>query len=137
VRRTDGIVYHAAARIMTEIKRDKERVPVASLRGEVQVFQPMTVLDISHGGAQVETPFRLQLDSLHQFRLSLGAHSVIVKGRIAYCQIGDLKDGIVIYRSGVEFVEPSEHVRQAITEFVDALRAGQQKPPVIDAELAE
>lgn len=122
---------------MSDDKRDKERVPVASLRGEVQVFQPMTVLDISHGGAQVETVFPLQLDSLHDFRLSLGDRSVVVKGRIAHCHIGELEEGVVRYRTGVEFIEPSDHVKTAITAFVDALRAGQDAPPVIDAELAE
>jgi hypothetical protein len=48
------------------IKRDTERVPMPSpLNGEVKVFQPMTILDISRGGAQIETPYALQLDSLH------------------------------------------------------------------------
>ena len=115
-----------------------ERVPVRSpLHGEVKVFQPMTILDISHGGAQVETPFPLQLDSLHEFRLSLGQHSVVVKGRIAYCHIGELQEGAVFYRSGVEFIELSEHARTAITSFVAALKAGQETPAIIDAELAE
>ncbi|PYR91449.1 MAG: hypothetical protein DMF84_17610 [Acidobacteria bacterium] len=120
-----------------ENKRDKERVPVPSpLHGEVMVFQPMTILDISLGGAQVETPFPLQLDSLHDFRLSLGDRSVVVKGRIAHCHIGELQGG-VLYRTGVEFIEPSEHAKAAIGAFVEALKVGRQRPPVVDAELAE
>ena len=98
-------------------KRDTERVPVpAPLHGEVKVFQPMTILDVSAGGAQIETPFALQLDSLHDFRISLGDRSVVVKGRIAHCHIGELKGGVVLYRTGVEFVEVSEHVKAAIAE---------------------
>jgi PilZ domain len=121
-----------------EDKRDKERVPVPSpLHGEVVVFQPMTILDISLGGAQVETPFPLQLDSLHDFRLSLGDRSVVVKGRIAHCHIGELHEGVVLYRTGVEFIEPPEHAQAAITAFVEALKFRRQQPPVIDAELAE
>ena len=59
---------------LTTNKRDTERVPVPSpLYGEVKVFQPMTILDVSRGGAQIETPFALQLDSLHDFRISLGS----------------------------------------------------------------
>jgi PilZ domain-containing protein len=120
-----------------ENKRDKERVPVPSpLHGEVMVFQPMTILDISLGGAQVETPFPFQLDSLHDFRLSLGERSVVVKGRIAHCHIGELNGG-VLYRTGVEFIEPSEHARTAIAAFVEALKLGRERPPVIDAELAD
>lgn len=121
-----------------EDKRDKERVPVPSpLSGEVKVFQPMNILDLSLGGAQIETPFPLQLDSLHDFRISLGDRFVVVKGRIAHCHIGDLTEGVVLYRSGVEFIEASEHVTKAIEQFLDAVRASRQQPPVIDAELAE
>jgi hypothetical protein len=120
-----------------EKKRDKERVPVTSpVHGEVMVFQPMTILDISLGGAQIETPFPLQLDSLHDFRLSLGDHSVVVKGRIAHCHVAELKGG-VLYRTGVEFIEPSEHAQSAIRAFVQALKTGRERPPIVDAELAE
>ena len=118
-------------------KRDRERVPmVRQLEGAVMVFQPMTVADISHTGAQVETPFALQLDSLHDFRLSLGQLSVIVKGRIAHCHVGEVRNDSTVYRSGVEFVEPSEPVRMAIAEFVDTLKAA-RRLHVLDAELAE
>ena len=119
-------------------KRDRERVPMArQLEGAVMVFQPMTVADISHTGAQIETPFPLQLDSLHDFRLSLGDRSVVVKGRIAHCQVGELSNDVgVHYRSGIEFVEPSDPVRFAIAEFVDTLRAA-RRVHVIDAEVAE
>jgi PilZ domain len=118
-------------------KRDRERVPmVRQLEGAVMVFQPMAVADISHTGAQVETPFPLQLDSLHDFRLSLGERSVIVKGRIAHCHVGELRNDTTVYRSGVEFVEPSEPVRLAIADFVDTLKAA-RRLHVLDAELAE
>jgi hypothetical protein len=118
--------------------RDRERVPTSGqLEGAVMVFQPMTILDISHGGAQVETPFPLQLDSLHEFRLSLVDRSVVVKGRIAHCYVGELRNDVTVYRSGVEFIEPSEPVRHAIAEFVDALRAARRAPAILDAELAD
>ena len=75
------------------------------------VFQPMTVIQISHNGALIETPFPLQLDSLHEFRLSLGERSVVVKGRIVHCYVGELRNDVTVYRSGIELVEPSEPVR--------------------------
>jgi PilZ domain len=114
-------------------KRDRERVPTArQLEGAVMVFQPMTVVDISHTGAKVETAFPLQLDSLHEFRLSLGDQSVVVKGRIAHCRVGELRDDVTVYRSGVEFVEPSEPVRLAIADFVDTLKLS-RRVHIIDA----
>ncbi|PYR62016.1 MAG: hypothetical protein DMF85_00730 [Acidobacteria bacterium] len=119
-------------------KRDRERVPVPGLvHGEVKVFQPMAILDISVGGAQIETPFPLQLDSLHDFRLSLGDRSVVVKGRIAHCHIGELNEGTVLYRTGVEFIEPSEHAQNAIRAFVEALKTAQEMPAILDGEFNE
>jgi hypothetical protein len=102
-------------------KRDRQRVPLGGqVRGEVMVFQPMTILDISMGGAQIETAFALQLDSLHDFRLTLADRSVVVKGRIAHCHIGELTDVSALYRTGVEFVGLSEHAKEAIAVFVAA-----------------
>jgi PilZ domain len=119
-------------------KRDTERVAVpAPLHGEVKVFQPMTILDISDGGAQIETPFALQLGSLHDFRISLGERSVVAKGRIAHCHIGTLKEGVAIYRTGVEFVEVSDHVASAIAHFVAALKLSSGARAILDAELAD
>ena len=124
-------------------KREKERVaPTGQLEGAVMVFQPMTIIEISHNGAQIETPFPLQLDSLHDFRLSLGERSIVVKGRIAHCHIGELKGGIVLYRTGVEFVELSDHVQSALDHFVAALKISPRAsitstPIVVDGQLAE
>lgn len=113
-------------------KRDDERVPVERVEGEVMVFQPMTVLDMSPGGAQIETGFALQLDSLHDFRLTLGNRSVVVKGRIAHCHIGQLTDVSAVYRTGVEFVDLTEHARDAIADFVVAMKYSHPAPSVVD-----
>jgi hypothetical protein len=121
-----------------ENKRDNERVPVPSpIHGEVKVFQPMTILDVSHGGAQIETPFALQLDSLHDFKISLGNRSIVVKGRIAHCHIGELREGVVLYRTGVEFLENSDHVQTALEHFIEALRVARRAPIVVDGQIAE
>src|SRR5258705_5425135 len=118
--------------------RDTERVPVpAPLHGEVKVFQPMTILDVSRGGAQIETPFALQLDSLHDLRISLGDLSIVVKGRIAYCHIGELKEGTILYRTGVEFIENSEHAQAALDHFVEALKVSHRAPVIVDGQLAD
>ena len=76
---------------------------------------------MSPGGMQVETGFPLQLDYLHDFRLTLGEQSVVVKGRIAHSRISDVDQDIITYRSGVEFIEPPERVAEAIAVFVDEL----------------
>jgi hypothetical protein len=91
------------------------------------VFQPSAVRQMSHGGMQVETGFPLQLDSLHDFRLTLGELSVVVKGRIAHSRICDVDQDIITYRSGIQFIEPSEHVAAAIQHFVDELAKEKEK----------
>ena len=108
-------------------KRDSERIELlGALGGEVMVFQPITIRQISKGGMQCETSLPLQLDSLHDFRLTLGELSIVVKGRVAHSRISDVDQDIVTYRSGVEFIEPTERVTSAIAEFIELLRQERQ-----------
>ena len=110
-----------------EDKRDTERIEIlGELRGEVMAFQPMAIKEISRGGAQVETQFPLQLDSLHDFRLTLGERSIIIKGRVAHCSISDVDQEVVIYRSGVEFIEAPDHVADVIAHFIGAISDGRR-----------
>ena len=105
--------------------RNTERIQIlGELRGEVMVFEPMAIKEISRGGAQVETTFPLQLDSLHEFRLTLGDRSIVVKGRVAHCSITDVEQELVLYRAGIEFIEPSDRVYSVISEFIDAIKGG-------------
>ena len=117
-------------------KRAAERVDVpGQVTGAVTVFQEMTILNISIGGMLMESPAALHNDSLHDFRLSLDGRSVVVKGRVVYCKIGELREGGVLYRCGVEFVELAPHVADAIGEFVKVHKAA--RPPIIDGEPIE
>jgi hypothetical protein len=108
-------------------KRDTERIEIlGELRGEVMVYQPMSIREISRGGAQVETAFPLQLDSLHDFRLTLGDSSIVIKGRVAHCSISDVDQEVVLYRSGLEFIEPPDRVASVIAHFIDAITNGRR-----------
>jgi PilZ domain len=110
-----------------EDKRDTERIEIlGELHGEVMVFQPTTIREISRGGAQVETSFPLHLDSLHDFRLTLGDRSIVVKGRVAHCSISDVEQEGVLYRSGIQFIEPSERVFSVIADFIEAIKTGRR-----------
>lgn len=112
---------------MAPEKRDTDRVPIlGELHGAIMVFEPMAIKEISGGGAQIETAFPLQLNSLHDLRLTLGDRSVIVKGRVAHCRISDVDQDIVMYRSGMEFIEPSERVQDVILDFLEAIKAGRR-----------
>ena len=105
-------------------KRDTERVLIlGDLQGEIMVFEPLHIKEISRGGASVETRFPLGLNSLHELRLTLGAKSIVLKGRVAHSRISDVDQEVVTYRTGIEFVEPSDRVRSVISEFLETLKA--------------
>jgi hypothetical protein len=112
---------------MASDQRDDDRVSIlGELRGEIMVFEPMAIKEISGGGAQIETRFPLQLNSLHDLRLTLADRSVVVKGRVVHCRISDVDQDIVMYRSGMEFIEPSERVQAVILDFLDAVKTGRR-----------
>jgi hypothetical protein len=109
-------------------KRDTERIELSgSLHGEVMIYQPTAIRQMSKGGMQVETGYPLQLDSLHDFRLTLGARSIIIKGRVAHSRISDVDQDVVIYRTGIEFIEPNERVASVISEFIEFLRLERER----------
>jgi hypothetical protein len=103
------------------------------IAGEVMVYQAITILDISDNGMRLEAGFALQNDSLREFRLMLGPRSVIVKGRVDRCEVGELAEGTVLYRCRVEFVDPPPHVAQTIRDFAAAHRA--LPPRLVDGEI--
>jgi hypothetical protein len=108
-------------------KRDTQRLQIlGELHGEVMIFQPMAIKEISRGGAQIEIGFPLHLDSLHEFRLTLGDRSLVVKGRVVHCTITDVEQELILYRAGIEFVEPSDRVASAIGDFIDAVTTGRR-----------
>jgi len=110
-----------------EEKRDRDRVEIlGELHGEVMIFQPLSIKEISRGGCLVETTFPLHLNSLHDVRLTLGDRSVVMKGRVAHCRISDVEQEIVTYRSGVEFIEMNDRVRDVIKDFIEAIKAGRK-----------
>ena len=106
-------------------QRAAERMPIlGKVQGEVKVYQPIAIKEISHSGAQIETEFPFLLDSLCEFRLTIGNHLVVVKGRIAHCHISDMNGDVVFYQSGVEFVDVSDRVMRAIDDYIaDVTRA--------------
>lgn len=114
-------------RLRSDEHRDAARIQIlGDLHGEVMVFQPMTIREISRGGIQVETSFPLHLDSLHEFRITLGDRSVVVKGRVVHCSITDVNQETVMYRSGIEFIETPDRVDDVVADFIDAIRDGRR-----------
>lgn len=111
-------------KIVREEKRDRERIEIlGELRGDVRICLPLRVTEISYGGCVIETAYPLHLDSLNDVRLTLGDRSIVLKGRVVHIQISDVDQEAVHYRSGIEFVEPTEHVRAEIESFISNIKA--------------
>ena len=108
----------------TKPTREHERVPMlGQLVGEIMVFEPLAVTELSVKGLAVDTRFPLHLNSLHDMRLTLGALPVVVKARVVHCHISDVEQDVIMYHSGMEFVELPERVRVAIEKFLAAVKA--------------
>ena len=112
---------------MSARQRDSDRIPIlGTLQGEVKVYQPTTVHQVSLGGMQVETAFPLHLDSLYDFRLTLRERSDRdQRPRRAFAD-HRRRSGHRDVPLGIEFIEPSEPVLQAITALVEELRSVQK-----------
>jgi hypothetical protein len=105
-------------------KRDAERITMlGELPGEIMIFEPMLIRDISRGGVTIDTRFPLHLNSLHDLRLMLNGRPIVVKGRVVHSRISEVDQEVVTYRTGMEFVEPPERVLAAIGEFVESVKA--------------
>jgi hypothetical protein len=89
--------------------------------GEVKIYHSMEIRQLSGGGALIEIGVPLQLDSLHDFRLSLGDRSVVVKARVVHSHINTVGSDRVSYHTGIEFVDLSDPVNQVLAAFIEAL----------------
>jgi len=118
------MLYSADMAVVDSTRRRAERLEImGDLHGEVMIYQPMVLTQVSRRGAEVETTFPLQIDSLHDFRFVLGDRSVVVKGRVAHARVSNVENEATVYRSGIEFVDPAERVVEAIGDFLDEVEA--------------
>jgi len=122
------MLYSALMNAEDATRRRSERLEIiGEPRGEVMVYQPMVLTEVSRAGAVVETTFPLVIDSLHDFRIALGNRSIVVKGRVVHARVSNVEDQATVYRSGIEFVEPAERVIEAIGDFLDEVAAAKAR----------
>jgi hypothetical protein len=50
----------------------------------------------------------------------------VVKGRVAHSSVSDVEQEGVVYRSGIQFIEPSERVFSVIADFIEAIKSGRR-----------
>ena len=91
----------------TERRRAPRVDLVGQLRGElVAVDAPILVREISLGGMSIETQTAFDVDSRHDFMLTLGdGAGVLVKGRVAYCRKIDRPGRDAVFVTGIQFLD--------------------------------
>ena len=112
--------------MMRERREARRTAILGNLPGEVLISQPMAVREIGIDGVTVETTFPLHLDSLHELRMMLDTHSVVLRARVVHAHITDVDQDAVVYRSGLEFIDAPPHVRAVIEAYVAALHIQRQ-----------
>lgn len=113
---------------MPDEKRRSERIEIlGDMPGAATVAQPIAIRELSHAGASIECSFPLYVDTLHQFRLTVGGQTLVVRGRIAHCHISEVDHERVTYVAGVDFVELSEAGRKVIADFLEEIKAGRRR----------
>lgn len=106
-------------------QRQRPRIPLPNgLSGEVTVYRPLSVSDLSPLGARVETPEPLRVNSVRAFRLNLGEQTVVLKGRVCHATVRALDEGRIVYTSGIEFLDVPPMARLAIERFLERVGGG-------------
>ena len=65
-------------------------------------------------------------DALFDYAVEGGYEQQRGNRRVVHCSITDVDQELVTYRSGIEFVEPSERVDTVIADFIDAIKSGRR-----------
>jgi hypothetical protein len=102
---------------MDQRQRPRISLPQA-ITGEVTVYRSVSVSELSLEGARLETPEPLRVNSIRAVRLSLGDQPLVVKARVCHASVRALHDDVVVYTSGVEFLDLTPAARLAIEGYL-------------------
>src|SRR6185436_10335740 len=90
--------------------------------GRLGLSGSLRVLDLSFAGALVETDSWLALDREYPLRLEPGIHLNALVVRCSLARVESTTDGPRnVYRAGLLFARPSDHVRQQLVLLLRSL----------------
>jgi hypothetical protein len=88
----------------------------------VSVDLPIVVREVSLGGMSFETSEAFEVDSRHNFVLTLGdGAGVVVSGRVAYSRRVDRPQG-AIFITGIQFLDEEQGNGGDVGELVKKIR---------------
>jgi hypothetical protein len=108
-------------------RRHPRHQPLKNVVGKVKSTMDFRLIDISEGGAQVETAVGLAPASVCELKVDTLGSELVIKAEVRRCRAQLTKTDAgckVAYRSGLEFVELDDKrasaVRQIIANSCDA-----------------
>ena len=88
----------------------------------VTLDEPVHLRQVGQGGMVVATAVPISPTVEHEFRFSLGDRAVHVRTRVIHSRV-QVREDVVTYLTGVEFLDPAPEVRALISEFLRAAEA--------------
>lgn len=88
---------------------------VGRLRGTVAAEEALRLRNVSVGGALVETPWPLSVDSIHRVRLESERHHTMLQARVRHVRASEDSDRYVV---GFEFVAIDPRAAEQLEHLV-------------------
>jgi hypothetical protein len=106
--------------------RDRRRSARVDLLAELQghvvtLDESIVVRQVSQGGLTIETSAPLSPRLTHDFRVTSGTRTALVRAKVAHSHVR-MQGAAVSYLSGMEFVEPSPDAVSILEEIVALAR---------------
>jgi c-di-GMP-binding flagellar brake protein YcgR len=110
---------------MGKEQRRHKRFTVEGIRGSMLFAPDMRILNISIGGAAIETTKRLNPGSEYTLKLEDSGKTLILKGNIAWSVISESKKGlrgeiIPMYKAGLQFTNVMTEKTAQLIEFIES-----------------
>lgn len=111
------------------IKRRFPRFTVlGKVEGKIVASYEATLVNLSLGGALVEHSSMVRPGSMSQLMLPYGQGEIRVTCRVVRSHLSRRevrgKESVLIYQTGLEFLNPSSETRTALEELIAAARPG-------------
>jgi hypothetical protein len=106
-------------------RRRSARVDLlAEFEGHVVTLdETVRVTQVSEGGLTIETTAPLSPRTTHDFRLTIGDRSAIVRARVRHSRVLVTGDS-VSYVAGLAFEAPSDEARRLVASILDRAQGG-------------
>jgi len=108
-----------------EDKRRHKRFSVEGIQGNMLFSSEINILNISVGGAAIETPRRLNLGGEYTLKLEDKGKTFSIKGKVVWSELSQSRktpsgDIVPIYRTGLQFVDVLTESAEALLGFLEA-----------------